>query len=171
MTGINYHPLSPQPFPPRNHCLLSIIQVNSTSWLQKSHLLRTCLQTRQTKPRPFPADRCSTEVSRPGGTCAHGSGEHESPVTQSSPPVAVAVWVVSPCSPAPLGLRETDSILRPCRRSCRVSCGCYHNSTVHNPLLFHVTLAAQNSVCLFSPDNSCYSIPATGLLFTLAKRG
>lgn len=58
-----------------------------------------------------------------------------------------------------------------CRLSCRVSCGWYHNSTVCNPFLFHITLAAQNCACLFSPDNSCYSIPATGLLLASAKRG
>lgn len=38
--------------------------------------------------------------------CAHGSGDHESTVTQSSPLIAAAVWVVSPCSPAPPGLRN-----------------------------------------------------------------
>lgn len=101
MTGINYHPLSPEPFPPRNQCLLSVIKVNSTSWPQKSQLLKICLQTGQTKPRLLPAGWCSTEGSRPGGTCAY-----ESPVTQSSSPMAVAVWVVSPCIPAPLGLRD-----------------------------------------------------------------
>lgn len=165
MTGINYHPLSPEPFPPRNQCLLSVIKVNSTFWPQKSQLLKICLQTGQTKPRLLPAGWCSTEGSRPGGTCAMKALWHRAHL-----PWPWLFGLSHLASLLPWGW-ETDSILHPCWRWCRVSCGCYHNSTVHNPLLFHVTLAAQNCACLFSPDNSCYWILATGLLFTLAKRG